>query len=299
MGALNSTVNLPANASTLPGPDPAQINGDHDLSSDDRAAYLNFHAARNTANARRSRQQSVQTRAAPLKIPSDSSLASPSRLLMDELVRGIASKNARYWGGRSIRVLDIGCGSGYACSLLQAAGLAGEYIGLDHAPHPAFDGIASASFARRRIITDILDLDPEQVGPVDLLISMTALEHFEDDAQALRIARRTLAPGAAEIHVVPAEDGLRLWKTHGWRQYSPACVRALCPGADIYRIGGAPSALLHHRAITIPNERHIDWRSRHPALYRTLRTIAIALDPLSLSRPASLYAAVKAPGASA
>jgi len=271
------------------------MNGDQHLSSDDRTAYLNFHAARNRANAQRSAREGVKTRAAPFAVPFDRSLASPSRLVMDELVRRFARKFARYWGGRSIRVLDIGCGSGYACSLLEAGGLGGTYVGVDHALHPAFDGLESATFARRHVITDILELDPADIGPVDLLISMTALEHFEDDAQALRTARRTLAPGAAELHVVPAEDGLRLWRTHGWRQYSPACVRALCPGAEIYRIGGAVSGFVHHRTITVPNERHVDWRAAHPRLYRALRGVATALDPLSLNRPASLYAVVKPP----
>lgn len=276
--------------------DPATLNGDHALSSDDRRAYLKFHAARNRANALRSGREGVRTRAAAVWIRSDGSLASPARLAMDAFVQRTASGFARYWGGREIRVLDIGCGSGYACGLLEAAGLRGEYIGVDHAPHPGFEKITSAAFARRRIITDILELDAEGVGPVDLLLSMTALEHFEDDAAALRTARGALGAGAGEIHIVPAEDGLRLWETHGWRQYAPACVRALCPGAEIFRIGGAASGLIHERAITRPGRRQIDWRSRRPRVYRVLRGVSLALDPLFGCRPASLYAAVRVPG---
>jgi len=129
----------------------------------------------------------------------------------------------------------------------------GEYIGIDHQAHPEFDQTISAKFARRQIITDILDLQPETIAPVDLLISMTSLEHFEDDAAALAIARKTLAPDSGELHLIHAEDGLRLWETHSWRQYAPACVRGLCPEAKIYRIGGAASGIIHRRCITDSN----------------------------------------------
>ncbi len=233
-------------------------------------------------------------------MPLDKKLASPARIMMDALVRYFASQFTRYWGGRSITVLDVGCGSGYGCNLLEQGGLNGEYIGVDHHPHPKFDQIKSANFARRQIITDIHALEPDMVGSVDLLMSMTSLEHFEDDAAALSIARKTLAPDSGELHVVPAEeDALRLWETHGWRQYSPACIRDLCPDAEIYRIGGAASGLVHHRCITEPNRKGIDWRKQHPRLYRTLRTLSLLLDPLTGNKPASLYVAVRRPGGAA
>jgi SAM-dependent methyltransferase len=295
MGILNP-VQLPDHLSRKSEADPAFINGDHDLSSDDRQAYLKFHATRNRANTRKSHNLHIKTRPVPVKIPMDPSLASPSRLIMDAFVRDCAAQYTRYWGGRKLRVLDIGCGSGYGSTLLEQGGMQGEYIGIDHEAHPAFDQITSAKFARRQIITDILELKPETIAPVDLLISMTSLEHFEDDAAALAIARETLGPDSGELHLIPAEDGLRLWETHGWRQYSPACVRDLCPEADIFRIGGAASGFVHTRCITNPNRNGIDWRAQHPRLYRSLRTLGYLLDPLSGCKPAALYAAVRFPG---
>ncbi len=214
---------------------------------------------------------------------------------MDDFIHQRAQQFARIWGGRALRVLDIGCGSGYACTLLEQGGLSGEYIGVDHELHPSFEAVTSAQFARRHISTDILNLDPNAIGSVDLLVSMTSLEHFEDDVGALQIARRCLAPGGGELHIVPAEDGLRLWETHGWRQYSPGCVQSLCPSAALYRIGGAASAFTHYHLITKPNRAHVDWRSRHPKLYRAMRSFSLALDPICGNRPASLYAAVISP----
>ncbi len=296
MDILNP-VHLSANLIRQSEADPSQLNGDLDLTSDEQQAYLKFHASRNRANSLRSRKNAIPVQRMPLKVPRDPGLASPARVMMDAFIRYFASEFTRYWGGRNIRVLDIGCGSGYGCNLLEQGGLKGEYIGVDHQPHPKFDLITSANFARRQIITDIHALEPDMVGSVDLLMSMTSLEHFEDDAAALTIARKTIGPNAAELHIVPAEeDALRLWQAHGWRQYSPACIQDLCPGADIYRIGGAASGFIHCRCITNPNQKGIDWRREHPGLYRTLRTLGLLLDPLTGNRPASLYAVVRRPG---
>ncbi|GAB4386915.1 MAG: hypothetical protein Kow0022_17300 [Phycisphaerales bacterium] len=219
-------------------------------------------------------------------------MASPSRVAMDSWVRWAAAGMAARFGTRAVRVLDIGCGSGYVRTLLADAGLSGEYVGVDQTEHPAFRALSCAAFAPRMIVGDIHALEPGDVGPVDLLISMTALEHFEDDRKALARARRLLAPGAGELHIVPAERGLRLWGCHGWRQYSPRCVRELCPRAEIHAIGGACSAWVHEQMITRPNRRGIDGRARRPRLYRALRRASHPIDRVLCNRPASLYAAV-------
>lgn len=295
MDAIVQTSPMPHSDNSGQVNDPATLNGDYDLSSDQRHAYLNFHAARNRANVVRSRAEGVKTKKAPLFSTSDASLASPSRVAMDRFVTHWASQFARYWGGRNIRVLDIGCGSGYATTLLEQGGLHGTYIGIDLEIHPKFESYQCAEFARQHMVVDIHSLQCADIEPVDLLISMTSLEHFEDDAAALNRARGYLRPGGGELHIIPAEDGLRLWELHGWRQYSPRCVQALCPNATIYRIGGAASGLIHERTITRPNREHIDWRTEHPSLYRALRTVSLCLDPLFWNNPASLYAAVVVP----
>jgi SAM-dependent methyltransferase len=295
MDAIVSTCPMPHSDNSDPVASPAELNGDHALSSDEKHAYLNFHAARNRANATKSKREGIRTHKMPKLPVSDPSLASPSRVAMDRFVVHYAAQLTRYWGGRNIRVLDIGCGSGYASTLLEQGGLHGTYLGIDHQLHPKFCSIKSAQFTRQHITNDIHELQSADLGQVDLLISMTSLEHFRDDAAALKQARKCLAPGGAELHIVPAEDGLRLWEAHGWRQYSPRCVQALCPNATIYRIGGLASGFIHERTITCPNREHIDWRARHPDAYRALRFAGLLLDPLFGNRCASLYAAVVAP----
>ncbi len=273
-------------------PDPSCLNGDVGLSSDDREAYLHFHRERNARLAHLSGVEGVRTFPMPCSVVEERSGSSPSRVAMDTFVRWCGRGVLERVSKPQIRVLDLGCGSGYARHLLADAGLSGTYIGLDHAKHPRFASFDCAAFAPRLIVGDVHVLDPLDVGPVDLLISMTALEHFEDDARALERARRVLAPGAGELHIVPGEKGLDLWGPHGWRQYSPHCVRRLCPGADIYRIGGYFSALVHESMISHAPREACERRQRFPGAYRLMRTCSHHLDRWTGNRPASLYAAV-------
>lgn len=275
---------------------PSRLNGDARLSSDERQCYLKFHRERNRRNSHLSRVERVKVAPMPCPVAETDSLASPSRVAMDSFVRWAGTRMAAWFGDRAVRVLDIGCGNGYARELLTRAGLYGEYVGVDHAEHPGFGAFDCAAFAPRLIVGDVHALEPGDVGPVDLLISMTALEHFEDDLAALARARRLLAPGAAELHVVPAERGLRLWGCHGWRQYSPRCVQRVCPRARIYAISGAVSAWVHELMITRPDRCGKDGRKQRPRVYRTLRRWSHPLDRMLSNRPASLYAAVVWPG---
>lgn len=276
--------------------DPSRLNGDVGLTSDEREAYLHFHRERNAQLAHRSRVERVRTHPMPCAVIEECSGSSPSRVAMDSFVRWFGRRVLERAGRSRIRVLDLGCGSGYARELLADAGLGGEYIGLDHAEHARFASCDCAAFAPRLIVGDVHGLDPLDVGAVDLLISMTALEHFADDAQALERARRVLAPGAGELHIVPAEKGLDLWGPHGWRQYSPCCMRRLYPGAEIYRIGGRFSALVHESMISHARSPQRERRQRFPGVYRLLRACSHHLDRWTGNRPASLYAAVVWPG---
>lgn len=274
---------------------PQFLNGDRPMSLAQKRAYMNYHRARNARNRRVTRSAQIRTLPQPGFAHGFSDLSSPSRAALDRFVLWAAQGMRCRWGDRSIRVLDVGCGCGYAVELLSQAGLHGQYVGLDHAAHAEFEKVVSAAFARRLIVGDVHDADLVSAGPFDLVLSMTALEHFEDDRHALEMIRRAAAPGAAELHIVPAEDGLNLWGAHGWRQYSPACVAALCPGAQIYRIGGWASSLVHQAFITRPWRRRRDGRERYPRLYRSLRSLSLLIDRFTKNAPASLYAAVSWP----
>lgn len=293
--SVPSSVMAPALTDPIPN-DPSRLNGDVGLTSDDRKAYLHFHRERNLQLAHRSRVERVRTFPMPCRVVEECSGSSPSRVAMDSFVRWFGRQLRERAGKPAIRVLDIGCGSGYVRGLLADAGLSGEYIGLDHSEHARFASFDCAAFAPRLIIGDVHAIAPLDVGSVDLLVSMTALEHFEDDERALERVRRVLGPGGGELHIVPAEKGLDLWGPHGWRQYSPRCMSRLFPGAEIYRIGGWFSAMVHERMITHARSPQQERRARYPGIYRRLRACSHRLDQWTGNRPASLYAAVTWPG---
>ncbi len=124
-----------------------------------------------------------------------------------------------YWGRRcalmallrpglnanqTLRILDIGCGTGYVLERLKAAGA--EVVGVEAAPQPL-------ELARKRGIgrlfggyAQCLPFAEEQF---DLALALDVYEHVDDDVEAIREAWRVLVPGGRLAVFVPA--GPALW----------------------------------------------------------------------------------------
>lgn len=151
-----------------------------------------------------------------------------------------------------IRVLDIGCGTGYVRKLLVELGYHGEYTGLDVTREPGFDSHEVPEFVTRFIEAPIGDLTEENA--YDLVISNTALEHIPDDREAAEKAYQALAPHGIAVHIVPSFWSLFLYLFHGYRQYTPRRVRNVFKGQSysVERLGGLASFLLHFFGITVP-----------------------------------------------
>ncbi|HEV3282871.1 MAG TPA: class I SAM-dependent methyltransferase, partial [Solirubrobacteraceae bacterium] len=96
------------------------------------------------------------------------------------------------------RILDAGCGSGRNM--------------VELARHGAVTGIelsqASAGLARARGVGEVIEgsvLDmPFPSDSFDLAVSLDVIEHLEQDLDALRELRRTVAPGGSLMVTVPA-----------------------------------------------------------------------------------------------
>jgi len=105
-----------------------------------------------------------------------------------------------------LRLLDVGCGTGFVLAALEAAGL--EATGIDmHA--------TSLRLARTRVrgplfLSSATDLPffPD----FDVVTLLDVIEHVEDDAAVLREAQRVLQPEGAVVISVPA--GPDLWTTY-------------------------------------------------------------------------------------
>ncbi len=136
----------------------------------------------------------------------------------DVLVRAEESGHFLFWGRKgmlnrilggflrsekSLRVLDVGCGSGYVLSGLEKSGA--KVVGVDASR-------TALKICRNRGIANIYGAFAEQLPfdneQFDVVISMDVYEHIEDDVAAMREAGRIMPVGGKLIVFVPAVRAL-------------------------------------------------------------------------------------------
>jgi SAM-dependent methyltransferase len=100
-----------------------------------------------------------------------------------------------------LRVLDLGCGTGYGAECLRRAG-GRDVVGIDRDPW-------AIRYARRRwacpnlrfVIGDVLH--PPDLGTFDVIVSSNVFEHLESPDAALEVVTGHLAPDGKFLMVVP------------------------------------------------------------------------------------------------
>ncbi len=147
------------------------------------------------------------------------------------------------------RILDIGCGSGRYALYFVDAGIRGEYVGVDCDEKTWADEQIPEDFLRQFVRLDAHNLDKLEPG-FDFAISLTAFEHFEDDAKVMRGLAEVLKKGGKALIVVPSAYSFALYGRHGFRRYTQGSIKALCRQADLeiatmQKVGGAFSWLFH------------------------------------------------------
>lgn len=279
--------------------DPSRLNGDRPLSPVEGRAYVAYHRQRNAENARLSREEGIIARACPAPFCRVGPMDSPSRLMMHAFFEWAAREFARSRPNRPIRVLDIGCGTGsVTMDHLTRAGLRGAYVGLDVARHAKWSDEPRGGFTPIHVLGSAETSDLARMGPFDLVMSSTALEHIERPDVALANASAACAPDAWHIHFVPGEASLPLYGPHGWRYFSPRCLRSLFPHGEIYRFGGVASDWVHEHFVT-PDARGSasNRRRRFNGFYRAARAASWFVDRvvehgMQESRGATMYGVV-------
>lgn len=197
----------------------------------------------------------------------------PGRVLINKFV---INELPRFVQTKSIKVLDIGCGSGYMRGLLSQAGYSGKYLGIDVADYFSKE---QTGFDSSFIQTKIEDFHPRE--KYDLVISNTAFEHIENDALASQRSKEAVAPGGVEVHIVPSFWSLFCYLFHGYRQYSPRRLKRIFGNRQdwrVYSLGGLASSLFHFIFITLGERILKGKRPRDGAWYQKGRLIALKLD---------------------
>lgn len=253
---------------------PPEICGDGAMSAGDRVRYLWQNLCRNLATlghgpaARSFFPDLALARAAMTG-------QSPSRLITNVF---IDSELPRLLPPRRLEALEIGCGAGAMADRLAALGYSGVYTGVDIQDYFKRERPADFPFAVEFRQIDAHEFFPAR--PVDLMVSVSTLEHIPSDAKLIARFARFFKSGGLEIHVVPAGSSLLPYLWHGFRQYTPAKLAArFGPRIEIIKVGGLGSLLLHFLVITGPEMfLRRSPRKALPGVYTALMRLALRID---------------------
>jgi len=200
---------------------------------------------------------------------------SPSRLITNVF---IDSELPRLLPPRQLEVLEIGCGAGAMADRLAGLGYGGAYTGIDIQDYFKRDRPGDFPFAIEFRQIDAHEFSPAR--PIDLMVSVSTLEHIPSDTTLIARFPAFFKPGGLEVHVVPAGSSLLPYLWHGFRQYTPAMLAArFGSNVELVKIGGLGSLLLHSLFITGPEMfLRRSLRKALPGVYATLMQGALRLD---------------------
>ena len=145
---------------------------------------------------------------------------------------------------KEIKMLDIGCGSGYIREILYNLGYKLFYTGVDIKEHKDFK-----QFDKYALKSDFFKTKIENFNTVDkydFVFSISALEHVEKDVLAVAKAKEFLKEDGVQVHIVPTSFSFFFYLFHGYRRYSKIRLKKLFgKELKLYTLGGLFSFFLH------------------------------------------------------
>lgn len=285
-----------------------RLNADHRLNTIAQAAYVTLNWFNNRVPyAFRDPQLAIRDFVCPAletawrEVPRG---ASPSRALSDLFWLMLPWSAIRDELG-AIRILDVGCGSGnhgprlIAWSNDQIA----SYTGTDARRRNEWTALETGDprlHFRDSRAENVHGIIPDGTN---MFMSQSAVEHFDEDLgffeQIRDYVRATEGP-VLQVHLVPSQACLRLYRLHGARQYTPRTLskitRLFAPDAYavLYRLGGQACNRLHYSFITKPLLilRSGDRRNEEPEEYDRQLFAAVSRDMQHPQASPAFYALI-------
>jgi SAM-dependent methyltransferase len=158
--------------------------------------------------------------------------------------------------GGSVRALEIGCGTGIYGTRIGNNVKLQSYFGVDLFQNRSWVDVSSGVMNFRQ---DSYENFTFYAGESNLIITQSALEHFDKDLKLFReIDEFAASKGfpVVSIHLFPSAFCLFTFLWHGIRQYGKLPIRRLfmaSPRATfraLYSLGGIHSNIFHLKRIT-------------------------------------------------
>jgi ubiquinone/menaquinone biosynthesis C-methylase UbiE len=143
-------------------------------------------------------------------------------------------------GGRGLRLLDAGCGTGASTAALLAAAPHAEIVGIDASAQMLARARAKAwPFSVRFVHSRVEDLaGAGAAGPFDAILAAYLIRNLPDRDGQLRALRGLLRPGGTlAVHEYSVRDSIRaraMWHAVCWTVIIPA-GRVATGDASLYR----------------------------------------------------------------
>jgi SAM-dependent methyltransferase len=182
----------------------------------------------------------------------------------------------------SVKVLEVGCGTGrYSALLKDCLGDAfGGYVGIDVTRHAEWD--SHQSNPKIELFCADSGSTAKYLADANLIITQSALEHFEEDLTFFRQIADYIATAdrpMVQCHLMPSAGCLTTFLWHGVRQYTPRTISRITrlfggeTSKRLYFLGSAACNRVHRRYITYPwLLRRADRRRKYQDAYdRDLR----------------------------
>ena len=235
--------------------------------------------------------------------------SSPPRMISDLFWKELPWESIEDELGQ-INILDTGCGSGnYGVKLSQySRGTVDSYTGIDNSPNDNWKILAD-QYTNFKFYclnsSEILSMIPNDTN---MFISQSAIEHLDEELTFFRIISEYIQSSGKniiQVHLFPSSICLKLYFTHGVRQYTPRTIskitRIFTPDsyAILYGLGGKAFNQLHYSYITKPYLMYIiglnkirDLRNIKTEEYnKRLREIILLNKNKVISQP-SFYALI-------